>query len=358
MRQFKSKISLAFFAALLFQLNLGAQIPDGYYNGTENLTGDQLKLVLHNIIKNHQAHTYAQLWQDFVLTDKKPNGKVWDMYSDVPGGTPAYEYTFVTNQCGNYSHEGDCYNREHSWPASWFGSQHPMYTDLFHLYPVDGYVNNKRGNFPFANVGQATWTSTNGSRLGNSITTGYSGTAFEPIAEYRGDLARGLMYMSVRYYTEDANWPGSSMTSGADLMPWARALLLKWHEQDPVSEKEIARNNTVFQIQNNRNPFVDHPEFADLIWNPSAGLDQWLTTRFQLWPNPASDAVTIAFDPLSRSSYRVSISDLSGRLVLIQNQNGENSVINIPLNDLHPGCYLITLSQPGQLAETKKLIIK
>ncbi|MBW7848155.1 MAG: endonuclease [Bacteroidales bacterium] len=335
-----------------------AQPPQGYYDGTENLTGESLKAVLHNIIKNHQPHTYAQLWQDFILTDKKPNEKVWDMYSDIPGGTPAYEYTFVTDQCGNYSHEGDCYNREHSWPASWFGSQLPMYTDLFHLYPVDGYVNNKRGNFPYAKVGQASWTSTNGSRLGNSVTQGYSGTAFEPIDEYKGDLARGLMYMSVRYAGEDAGWPGSAMTAGAELLPWARALLLQWHEQDPVSNKEITRNNTVFQLQNNRNPFIDHPEFAALIWDPTAKLDESVAAMFQLWPNPASESVSISFYPFDEADWQVSLTDLSGRSLAVSFSQAGNTIMNIPLTNIKPGCYLVTLSAAGKSPATRKLIIK
>jgi len=95
---------------------------------------------------------------DYWLETQEPNGMVWDMYSDVPSGTPAYEFTFGTDQCGNYGGEGDCYNREHSWPKSWFGGEvSPMYSDLFALYPCDAHVNGNRGVYPYGEVGIPDW---------------------------------------------------------------------------------------------------------------------------------------------------------------------------------------------------------
>jgi endonuclease I len=251
--------------------NTKIQSPNGtdYYDGAYKLYGTALRLALHNIIKGHTERTYANLWTDFQTTDKKANGKVWDMYSDIPGGTPPYEYTFITNQCGNYSGEGSCYNREHSWPKSWFNDLTPMYTDLFHLFPTDGQVNGMRNNYNYGNVSAPAWTSQNGSKLGPNTFPGFSGTVFEPINAYKGDLARGHMYMSVRYYTEDAGWAASDGTSKADLLPWYANLLYSWHMLDTVSTKEIDRNNAVFAIQKNRNPFIDHPEFAAEIWETS-----------------------------------------------------------------------------------------
>ena len=104
-----------FFLLLLFT-NLFAQVPDNYYDSANGLDGETLRSALHDIIDNHDSKSYSSLWTHFQSTDQKSNGKVWDMYSDIPGGTPPYEYTFITNQCGNYGGEGDCYNREHSWP--------------------------------------------------------------------------------------------------------------------------------------------------------------------------------------------------------------------------------------------------
>jgi endonuclease I len=252
---------------LLSFLSFG-QIPSGYYDSANGKTGAELKTALSYIIDDHTQLSYSALWSAFQYTDKKPNGKVWDMYSDIPGGTPPYEYTFVTNQCGNYSGERSCYNREHSLPKSWFNDATPMYSDLFHLVPTDGYVNGKRSNFPFGRVGNASWTSLNGSKLGTSNYPGYSGVVFEPIDEYKGDFARGYFYMVTRYQSRLSSWssPMLDKSSYPAFTEWALNLLVEWHNADPVSEKEINRNNAVYSYQQNRNPFIDHPEFVGKIW--------------------------------------------------------------------------------------------
>lgn len=253
-------------------IRVQGQIPPGYYDSADGLQGFPLKTELYNIIKGHTARSYNNLWTDFQSTDKKANGKVWDMYSDNPNGTPPYEYTFITDQCGNYGSENDCYNREHSMPKSWFNDGTPMYTDLFHLYPTDGYVNGKRSNYPFGQVGNASWTSMNGSKLGTSSYPGYSGTVFEPIDAYKGDFARTYFYMATRYENVVANW-SSPMFAGNNTTvyaTWVVNLLLEWHEADPVSQKEINRNNAVYQIQHNRNPYIDFPEWAYSIWGGNA----------------------------------------------------------------------------------------
>ncbi|NPV02436.1 MAG: hypothetical protein HPY53_13765 [Brevinematales bacterium] len=247
---------------ITFTINTNA--PTGYYSGI-NPGSTTLKADLHNLIYSHSEQTYTYLWTAFQTTDKKANGKVWDMYSDIPGGTPPYEYTFGSDQCGTYSGEGSCYNREHSWPKSWFNDLTPMYSDLFHLYPTDGYVNGKRSNYAFGEVGSTSWTSLNGSKLGICNWPGFSGTAFEPIDEYKGDFARSYFYMCVCYYGEDSGWSASDMTYHATLLPWAEAMLRTWSAQDPVSQKEIDRNDAVYAIQGNRNPFIDHPEWVQLI---------------------------------------------------------------------------------------------
>ena len=182
----------------------------------------------------------------------------------------------MTDQCGQYSKEGDCYNREHSFPKSWFGGKvEPMNSDGHHLYATDGYVNAKRSNWPFGEVGSATYTSSNGSKVGSAASSlGYSGTVFEPIDEFKGDLARAYFYMATRYENEIANWEGNSDNSNAVLNgtnttvfePWVLAMLKRWHANDPVDQKEIDRNNAVYNFQGNRNPYVDHPEFVNMVW--------------------------------------------------------------------------------------------
>jgi endonuclease I len=260
------------------------------------------------------------LWTAFYTTDDKPNGKVWDMYSDIPGGTPPYEYTFGTDQGGTAGTEGTGYNREHSWPSSWYGAVTPMYTDLFMVYPTDNEVNNRRGSFPFGVVAAPTWTSLNGSELGPCAYPGYTGTVFEPIDEYKGDFARAYFYMTTRYYGEDAGWPGSDMTTGAVLLPWAEAMLLEWHAADPVSSKEIDRNEAVYAIQSNRNPFIDRPEFVQAVFQPELSpVEQPLLTPalvlHQNVPNPFNPLTTISYELERPGRVELQVFDLAGRLV-------------------------------------------
>jgi endonuclease I len=275
---------------------LFAQIPDGYYDYAQGQTGAQLKTTLHNIIKGHTAQTYTPgVWNAFYTTDKKPNGKVWDIYSDVPGGTPAYEWTFGNDQCGSYSGEGSCYNREHSFPQSWFYKSDPMVTDLFHIYPTDGYVNGKRSSYPYGEVSNPSWTSTNGSKLGSNSTAGYSGTVFEPIDEYKGDLARSYFYMATRYEDVISSW-NSVVLDGSTYpvyVEWELDILMRWNEEDPVSQKEVDRNNAIYAIQHNRNPYIDHPEYVAAVWG-TASTTPNIGDIHQLPINPtASDNVTV-----------------------------------------------------------------
>lgn len=218
---------------------------------------------LNTLIGDHDYLGFNSLWDAFVLTDSRTDGKVWDVYSVVPEGTePFYLYDFESGRCGDYQGEGYCYNREHSFPSSWFDGSHPMKSDLFHVRPTDGYVNNRRGNAPFSPTSRSYWTSKNGSVLGKSGYCGFSGEAFEPVDAVKGDLARGLLYVSLRYRSEDADWVGSEATVGALLEPWAEEVLRGWHLMDPVDSREIARNEAVFAIQGNRNPLIDHPEWV------------------------------------------------------------------------------------------------
>jgi len=328
---------------LLNQIN--AQPPSGYYNSASGLTGKTLQKALHDIIDNHTVKTYDYLWTAFQTTDTKAGGTiVWDIYSDVPGGTPAYTYTISSDQCGNYAKEGDCYNREHSFPKSWFNDASPMYTDLFHLYPTDGYVNGKRSNYPFGEVSSADWTSTNGSKLGTCSWPGYSGTVFEPIDEYKGDFARTYFYMATRYYGEDSSWPGSDMVNGSQPKTWALNMLLAWHRADPVSTKETNRNNEVYQIQNNRNPFIDDPLYAEKIWGTLNATDDLRDDDLHVvvYPNPASVIITIRQTGITCQNAEVYLLDMTGCTVMVSTSEGENTTIDV--SRLQPGIYFVSIT--------------
>jgi len=298
----------------------GGNIPPGYYASAEGLTGAALQAALHAIIDGHTAIGYDSLWNAFYTTDDLPGGKVWDIYSDVPGGTPPYLYTLGVDEGGSASGEGEGYNREHTWPTSWFGDTSPMRTDLFQVYPTDIYVNNRRGSYPYGEVDAPTWSSLNGGKLGPCVYPGYTGVVFEPIDAYKGDVARNYFYMSTRYLGEDAAWPGSPMTDGAVLLPWAEALLLEWHAADPVSQKEIDRNEAIYAIQNNRNPFIDRPDFVQKVFQPELSpVPQPVTAGQALLrqnvPNPFNPSTVIRYELSAPVAVELHVYDLAGRLV-------------------------------------------
>ena len=336
-----------------------AQPPANYYNSANGLTGNQLKVALHNIIKGHTSITYKEIWNAFWSTDNKGNGVVWDMYSDRPNGTPPYVYQMVTDQCGTYHNEGDCYNREHSWAQSWFNDQSTPRTDLHHIFATDGFVNQKRSNFPFGEVQSASWTSQNGSKLGSCKTPGYGGTVFEPLDEYKGDFARALMYMSVRYYSEDSNWSNSDMTTKSVIKPWAITMLLRWNKLDPVSQKEIDRNNAIYRdYQHNRNPFVDHPEYADMIWDPNwTEIDEQEEMTIKMYPNPVQRGGEIHVNISGQKIDQIAICDLSGRRLFLIDINDNSQITFILPKDLNSGFYMVQLRNGGHVVMNRKLLI-
>ncbi len=294
-------------------------VPAGYYDSALGLRGTALRAALHNIIKNHTVVSYDYAYTAYQTTDVRPDGKVWDMYSDVPGGTPYYEYSFSDHS--STGNEGTGFNREHSWPQAWFGgSVEPMYSDLWIVYPTDAKVNEYRSNYAYGTVGTATITSRNGTKLGPSSDPDFTGIVFEPIDAFKGDLARSVCYVATRYYTEDASWPGGDGASRGDLLPWAAKLYTQWCANDPVSWKERMRNGAVYAIQHNRNPFVDHPEFLAAIFDSNAvtavapGVAA-ATLTLRNAPNPFRGSTTIRFDLAQREHVQLGVYDVSGRAV-------------------------------------------
>lgn len=355
------------FSFLLIPFGIKATIPPGYYDSAAGLSGLALKTALYNIIKGHTSVSYDQLWTSFQSTDKKADGKVWDMYSDIPGGTAPYEFTFVTDQCGNYSAEGDCYNREHSFPNSWFGgSVSPMYTDLFHLVPTDGYVNNRRSNYPLGDVGTASWTSQNGSQLGSCSDAGYTSTVFEPVDSFKGDFARSYFYMATRYENVIATWYSNSTeadailsnNSGLVFETWYINVLLQWCALDPVSQKEIERNDAVYAIQNNRNPYIDHPEWIDAIWGPNVGIKNNISAslKINVFPVPSNGQFTIQTDNKDLQNVSIQIYSPDGKQIFEIHENIlKETIFDIP--DADDGIYFVKfICEKG--IEVKKIIIQ
>lgn len=270
MKKFSIGILPLLLSLLVYNYSV-AQAPAGYYDSAKGLNKKNLLIALKNIVGPHTTVSYDGLWEVYKSSDVRVDpgdGKtyVWDMYSTakfVPG----------QKQCGNYSKIGDCYNREHSFPKSWFSKAKPMYSDAYHLYPTDGKVNGQRSNYPFGECANGTYLPPNGNakalgKLGTSTFPGYNDKVFEPDDEYKGDFARSYFYMAAAYQDRISSW-SSPMLARNDYpcySSWAIELLLKWHRQDPVSQKEIDRNNAVALHQKNRNPFIDNPEMAEYIW--------------------------------------------------------------------------------------------
>lgn len=254
---------------ILISMQVTAAVPSGYYNNAQNKSDQALMSALHQIIKGHTKRGYDQLKTDFKTTDCNGN-IIIDRYSDS-------QFTYDTDFCGTYNSVGDCYNREHSIPNSWWGgsSSDTAYTDLHHLIPTDGWVNSERGNLPFGNCANGTPKGTG--KRGTCTFSGYNGTVFEVADEYKGDFARMYFYFAVRYMTRISSYTSGLgnvvFTSGnyKCLTTWAINQLLEWHRNDPVSTLETTRNDAVYGLQRNRNPFVDYPELVEYIWGNMQG---------------------------------------------------------------------------------------
>ena len=259
---------------LVVSVTLFAAPPASYYTNANGKTSDALRLALQDIIDGHTVVSYDNLNMLYIASDSHPDGSIWDMYSTC---------TWQHNQkkCGNYQTVCDCYNKEHSIPQSWFSSKSPMVSDAFHVYPTDGKVNGQRSNYPFGEcTGGKTLTADALGRLGTSTFSGFSGTVFEPVDDYKGDFARTYFYMATRYANQCESWGNHFSTANNGLTAYSVELFLKWHRQDPVSEKERVRNDAIYGInnttgykQNNRNPFIDYPCLAEYIWGNKKGTN-------------------------------------------------------------------------------------
>ena len=251
----------------LFLLVVCATAQKEYYTSVDGVKGGaELKTALHELIKNHKKISYGsgedKTWGAFYTTDAVvENGKrrVLDMYS-------AEKRYF-----GSKGSAVSGMNIEHSVAKSWWGgNKNNAYCDIHHLNPSDQNANSRKSNYPLGELTSVSWD--NGvTFVGKANIDGSSMNAYEPCDEYKGDFARVFMYMFTCYQdlTWEYTWMNYEKSTYPTLKPWAVKLLLKWHKQDPVSEKEVNRNNAVYVVQGNRNPFVDYPQLADYVWGDS-----------------------------------------------------------------------------------------
>ena len=267
----KRFILLSALSVALGCLPLRAEYPAGYYKSLEGKSGEELKTAVHNLIRNFTlASSYNDLPRYFQRTDVYPGtNRWWEMYSDETFYLPSFKGM----------------NREHSFPKSWWGglTNVSAYVYLNHLYPSEADANMAKSNYPLGEVDR-----TEALKFDNGVSTvgypvaGQGGGCqwvFEPDDRYKGDFARTYFYMATCY--TDLTWKYTYMVANNNyptLNGWASKMLLRWAANDPVDDKELDRNDVVYSIQNNRNPFIDLPELADYLWGDKAGQPFKITT--------------------------------------------------------------------------------
>lgn len=232
--------------------------PADYYKAAEGKTGDALLKALNKLIKKHTILTYDEA-RDVMFADiDDPANK--DAITCVYTGRVI---TGVYDRDTAYQH-GAGFSTEHTWPQSMGAKTEPARSDLHHLFPVDSRTNSVRGNSPFGDV-EDIWqqlplfkgVSDDGVKQGVDVT---GRQVFEPRKVHKGNVARAIFYFYTTYYAV-------SKASGVrlDNFRLERDTLMRWHREDPVDADERRRNDAIYAIQKNRNPYIDHPEYVTAV---------------------------------------------------------------------------------------------
>jgi endonuclease I len=324
-----------------------AQIPVGYYATAENNADDDLKYALNQIIDNHTEFPYTDFatdtWDILKETDRDPNNSsnVILIYSGVSvDGQQEYN-------------SGSGWTREHVWAKSRgdFGTELGPGTDVHALRPLDNSTNSTRSNRGFDNCTDCIdvydqWSNLTGSKRDNTE------WSFEPRDEVKGDVARMIFYMAVRYEGYDS-YPDLEVSETilgiSDKTPFHGKLstLLEWHRNDPVDSWEENRNDIIFyNYQNNRNPLIDYPEIVEHLWGNQMGaawkyslsIDDFNKISITLYPNPSSNYIKISG---IKSKTNINIYDVLGKKIL--SKTIEESQNNIDVSQLKKGLYFIRI---------------
>lgn len=267
MRKKLLRLSLAFLVSVMPALPMLAQIPEGYYSSLKGKKGAELKTAIHDIIKKANVLSYGSgkghTWWGFWSTDRDERGFFIDRYSSES------EWVKSTSQGA----VGAGMNIEHSFPKSWWGgAKNQAYEDLYNLMPCESRINSTKSNYPMGKVVSGDkgngWT-----KVGKGDDNKWY---WEPADPWKGDFARGYMYMATAY--QDYNWVGTQalqiLQQGAypTLQKWAYTLYIQWAKADKPDALEIKRNNDVAKIQGNRNPYVDFPNLMEYVWGDSTNI--------------------------------------------------------------------------------------
>lgn len=364
---------------ILFLSYLSKADPGTYYNNVDtNKTCSALKTELFNKIStNTIALSYGSMDDYYFKTDSKPseinsnNFVIVDRYcSDRPNGIDSCNFKFITNFCssgGTFTYHCACYVKEHTFPSSWFNDQLPMRSDMHFVFPADNYTNNEKSNYPLGYVQTPTLTSYNGTKIGTSNTVlnyGFNAThVFEPIDSFKGDFARAYLYVVTRYETLAATWINNSSANdvlAGNIYPsfdsWILQLCVKWHKLDPPSSFEKKRNDSIFSIQGNRNPFVDFPSLVEKTFgvNGSASCTPTAirnnkTIDYTIYPNPVNNLLNIQLpNTVLNKPATIELVDLVGKIILQQEILLDNDIELLDVSNLTKGIYMINIKYEGQ----------
>ena len=331
-------------------------ISSGYYDALDGKSGASLKAAALGCIKGQKVISYGDdTWDVFRDSDVRPDGTWWDIYSN--------ERRYASSGHGGM-------NIEHAVANSWWGkTKNDAYKDIHHLFPSDANANSRKSNYPLGEASTVTWTN-NVTIIGKPSNGhgGQGGYIYEPADEYKGDNARVYFYMATRYPT--IGWRDDSGASSWGIMfdkenyptlvSWAQTLLLKWADNDQVSQKEIDRNEAIYKHQKNRNPFVDLPGLEDYIWGDKKNVAFDLAAALVGQSSINSVEETVSFgvevysggitvdcgEPLNR----LFIMDMSGRMIV-----GLNNVVDGTSISLAPGLYIVSA---GKASRPQKVIVR
>lgn len=342
-----------FYLFLLLPFISLAQIPDYYIGIDFTKNGQDLKEELSNlVIATHSTElVYTPgVWNALKTIDLDPDdsSRVLLIYGFDDTSTDARDHR--TRDVNLSCHTSSCsglWVREHTYPKSLgnpnLGTTGPG-SDAHHIRPIDDLKNNNRSNRPFAEGSGNSYITSNGN--------------FYPGDEWKGDVARMMMYMFIRYGDRClANAVGSGPNTYSTEMP---DIFLKWNAEDPPSEIEWVRNQVLEDLQGNRNPFIDNPYLATKIWGGDEANNTWVEmsledinqTHTQVYPNPVKGVLNIESNKNIES---VSLYTLAGERVFSQNKLAQN---RIDVSNMNNGTYLLLIYYTDQTKESKKVLVK
>ena len=313
---------------LILHTCLFAQIPAGYYDGTSGLYGDNLKSTLHSIIEGHTEYDYDYVDELLKNTDEDPTNSA----------NVILLYTGRSQSKSSFGGGVNDWNREHVWAKSHgdFGTSKPCGSDLHHMKPTDASVNSSRGSLDFDN---------GGSYHSEATECKSDNDSWEPRDDVKGDIARMMFYMCVRYEgtggeldLELVDYTGTGTAPNFGKL----STLLQWHADDPVDQFEIDRNDAIYGYQNNRNPFIDHPEFVSEIWEHNS-IDEQMTKKItvSVYPNPAKDVLYINAPNFIDKKMTITFINAIGQPVKTVKDVTVARKNTIRLHDLQRGAYFV-----------------